>query len=112
MGERSHHSFGRLAREFSIGIKRDYETNSGQCREVANFDGEAIKLLAHQVVEVHQFAALTLPTHPEPLARIVDAMAMEQEERSHFFIGIFLVEAVDEIGSEVDESVVFNRLEG
>jgi len=59
------------------------------------FSWKAVKLGAQQVVQVHQFAALTLPSHPESFSRVVNAMAMEEKERSHALSGIFLVELGD-----------------
>jgi hypothetical protein len=48
-----------------------------------------------QLIQVEQLSTLSLPTHPNALACIEDAMAMQQNERATFFFGILRVEVVD-----------------
>jgi hypothetical protein len=56
-------------------------------------------------VEVEEFAALTLPAHPDTLASVEDAMAMEEEEGSAALAGVFVVEVDDALGGEEGQRV-------
>ena len=48
--------------------------------EVANLDRKAIEVASDQPVEIEQLAALALPSHPDALARVEDAVPMEERE--------------------------------
>ena len=73
--------------------------------------GKLSNLPSHQVVQVHQFAALAFPAHPQPLARVVDAVAMQQKERAQFLAAYFLVQTADQVPGEVHQRIIsFQRL--
>src|ERR1700733_3122231 len=107
MRERSHHAVRRSARKLSIGIECDDEPNFGENREVANFDRKAVVFRTQKFVQVHQLAALALPTHPAFLARVVDAMAMQQKERPLLFPRVLLVKFLNERRTQLDQGILF-----
>src|SRR5579863_615084 len=80
MRQGSGHAVRRASWKLRIRIERNHKANTRQNRQVTNFYGEAVILSAQELVEVEQFAALTLPSHPRFLTRVVNTMAMKKKE--------------------------------
>ena len=77
---RTDHAPGGATGELGIGIKCDDESDLRQDGEIADFDGKAVVLATKQLIEIHELAALPLPAHPNTLARVIQTVAMEQQE--------------------------------
>src|ERR1700751_3341976 len=97
MCQGSYHPLRRPARELSIGIEGDHETNTMKDAEIAYFHGEGVILAAQQPIKVKQLTALALPPHPCSFARVVDAVTVEKEERPHALPGIPLIQFLDQV---------------
>ncbi len=69
-----------VARKLGVGIERDDVLDSGQQGIVAGDYGKIVKLAKKQVIQVEQFAALALPTHPGFFDGVVSAIAVKQEK--------------------------------
>jgi hypothetical protein len=70
-----------VARQASITVECDAVPHGRQHREVADVDRETgIGRTTQQAVELLDFAALALPSHPEAFARIPLTQTMEQEK--------------------------------
>src|SRR6185437_1715632 len=106
VGHGADHRGGRSAGQLRVGVESDDVLHPGKDGDVPGLDGERVEFSAEIFVEIEKLAPLALPTHPDALARIEDAMAVEQEERSAFGRGrIAEVEVVDEGDGEIDERV-------
>ena len=90
-------------------VQRDDETNLRQDRQVANFHRETIVFAAQQLVQVHQLAALALPTHPHSLARVVNPVAMEEKKRSRSLAGVLFVQLAHQLRAVFDQRIIFGR---
>ena len=82
----------RSARKLGVGVERDDETDLRENGKIADLDREAVVLSAQKFVQVEQLAALAFPAHPSLLARVVDAVAVQQKKRSLLVVGILLVQ--------------------
>ena len=112
MRHRADHAIGRSARQFRVRVQRDHETNLRQDREVADLHREAVVFIAQQLVQVHQLAALALPTHPHSFARVVNPMAMEQKKRSRGLAGVFFVEFAHQLRAVIDQRIILGAGSG
>ena len=106
---RADHAVRGVARQFGVGVKGDDEANFRQHGKIADLYREAVVLVAQQLVEVHQLAALALPTHPDSFARVVDAVAVQQHEQALALAAMLFVQVADEFGAEFDQRIVFLR---
>src|ERR1700751_2211041 len=106
VGHRADHGGGGSARELRVRVEGDDVVNARECVEIAGFYREGIEIAAQILVEVEKLATLSLPSHPDTLPRVENAMAMEQQEgamsgRS----GVAEVKVVGEAYSEIDEGI-------
>jgi hypothetical protein len=70
-----------VARQLRVGVERDDVTDVGEQSGVGRRDDETrIARAAQQAVELLQLAALALPAHPLPLARVPQPLAVEKVE--------------------------------
>src|SRR5262249_29508543 len=76
----AHHATGASSWQFGVGIQSKDIAHVGKHGKIAHLDGKTVVLTAEEAIEIHEFAALALPSHPNPLVRVVDPMAMEQEK--------------------------------
>ena len=73
----------RIARQLGVGVERDHVLDAGERRDIADDRREALRralFAGEKRVQVAELPALALVTHPQPLPRIPQARAMEQEE--------------------------------
>ncbi len=105
MSHGANHAVRRAPRKLRIGVQRDDVLRVRQRAQVAGLHRKRIKLALEQLVEIQQLAALALPAHPNALARVKDAMAVEQEERSRSCRGIPLIQLVGELNGQIDQRV-------
>src|SRR5580698_1052829 len=96
MRQCSHHAKRRPAWKLSVGVEGDHETDLWKDGEIAHLDRKAVIFAAEQLVQVQQFAALALPSHPSFFARVINAMAMEEKKRPHFLGRVLLIQLVDQ----------------
>ena len=82
--------------QLRVGIERDHVADARQNREIPNLDREVVRVLTQQVVEVEQFPALALPTHPGAFARVEDPVPVEKEERTPALTFVLVVQAFDQ----------------
>ena len=73
------------------------------------FTGKLSCSAAQQLVQVHQLAALALPTHPHSFARVVNPVAMEEKKRSRSLAGVLLVEFAHQLRAVVDQRIILGR---
>ena len=66
-----------------------------QCFQRSDFERKTVVLMEQEFVEVEQLTALSLPSHPDALAGVEDAMAMQEEEGSAVLAAVFCVQLVD-----------------
>src|SRR5690348_16054142 len=74
------HGGGGAARQLRVRVEGDDVAHARKGGEIAGLDGKGVEFSAQIFVEVEQLATLALPAHPDALARVEDAMAMEEEE--------------------------------
>ena len=91
------HAGGGAARKLGVGVERDDVADMLQGVEWAGLQGEAVVLVQQEFVEVEELAALALPSHPDALAGVEDAMAMQEEEGSSLCAGILGVQMFDAV---------------
>src|ERR1700712_4531803 len=89
------HACGCATRKLRVGVKRDDVADTLQSLQWACFYRKAVVLTEQIIIEIEQLAAFSLPSHPDPLAGVEDAMPMQEEERAAFFIAVFGVQIVD-----------------
>ena len=81
MRQRPDQATGGLNRQLCVGIQRDDVADGRQNRHVAVANDEAgARVAAKQPVELRQFAALALPSHPAPFAGIPAPLPVKQKE--------------------------------
>ncbi|MEI9981161.1 MAG: hypothetical protein WDN23_19565 [Edaphobacter sp.] len=105
VGHSADHACGGAAGELGVGVKRDDVTDVVEELERTGFEGKAVVLIEEKFIEVEELAALALPAHPDTLARIEAAMAMEEKEGAAVLAGIFCVEIDDTLCGEQSKGV-------
>src|SRR5271170_4576928 len=95
MRNRANHPRRGAARKLCIGIQSDDVSNAPQNLDRSCFDRKAIELMKQEFVQIEQLSPLPLPAHPDTLACIEDAMAMQEDERSALCGWILRIQRVD-----------------
>ncbi len=80
MSHRSDHAMRGSAWKLGIRIERKHKLNPRKNGQIADLDGEAVVMSAEKPIQIHELPALALPAHPSLLARVVNPVAMQQEE--------------------------------
>src|SRR4051812_18411918 len=89
----------RVTRQPGVAVERDAIPDLRQNRPVADRQDETgIGRAAEEPVELLDLAALALPSHPEALAFVPLAQAMEQEEAIRIAVTVLRVEGGDAVG--------------
>ena len=94
MSHGADHASGRATRKLRVGVQGDDVADALQSFQRACLERKAIVLTEQKFVEIKEFAALSLPTHPHSLASIEDPMTMQEKERATIFVGVFCVQIV------------------
>ncbi len=94
MGHCADHACGCATRKLRVGVKGDDVTDAVQSLQRPCLYRKAVVLMKQKIVEVEQFAALSLPSHPDSLASIEDAMTMEDKERAALLVAVFGIQIV------------------
>src|SRR6185312_595528 len=98
-------SGGCARRKLRIRVERDNVTHGAQRIEIADLDGEGIEAALQIFVQVEELAALALPSHPNPLARVEDAMAMKKKKGAVLRIMVASIELSNEAARQINERV-------
>src|SRR6476660_6319188 len=81
MRDRSNQQLRRVTRQHRVRVESDYVADVFQSARVADDGGERIlRTSAHELVELRQLPALSLPSHPDVLLRIPQPRTMEKEK--------------------------------
>ena len=99
------HGVGRAPRQLGIRIQRDDVLCVGKRAQVSGLDREGIELTLEQLVQIEQLAPFPLPAHPHSLARIENAMPVQQEERSRSRFRVALVQFVGQLNRQLDQRI-------
>src|SRR5262249_39231402 len=80
MSDGSNKFGGHAAGELRIGIESEDVANGTESGDIAHANGERSGIAANQAIQLEELSAFSLPSHPEALAVVVHAMAMEHEK--------------------------------
>src|SRR5664279_1621355 len=97
MCQSANHPASGATRQFGIRVEGDDVTYFEKIRQLSCLCGKTIELAPQQVVEIHQLAPFAFPSHPQPFARVIDAMAMEQKKGNHLLLGVLFIEPAYQI---------------
>src|SRR5271154_499206 len=95
MRDRANHARRRTARGLRIGIQRDDVSTLPQNLDRSGLDRKAIELVKQEFVQIEQLSPLPLPAHPDTLACIEDAVAMQEDKRSALCGWILRIQIID-----------------
>src|SRR5258707_653676 len=69
-----------VARQLCIGVQRDHVLDTAQLFLVAGYRRKVVGLSQQQIIQIQQFAALALPTHPNLFDGIESTIPVKQEK--------------------------------
>src|SRR5437667_2815516 len=95
MRQRADKALGGAAWQLRVSVQSDDESYFWKDREITCLDWETVIVAGQNLVQVHQLTALTFPSHPDFLARVINAMTVEHEKRTHLLARIFFVQFLD-----------------
>jgi len=107
MGSGANQAMRAITRQLGVGIEGDHISNASQDGKVADLHGEFVGIAAQQFVEVQEFAALALPTHPGVFHLVKNAVAVEMVERPHSGIGVLAIQALNQLRAQRNVGVLF-----
>ena len=62
-------------------------------------------LMEEKIIEVEQLATLSLPSHPDSLAGVKDAMTMQEKERAALLVTVLCIQIVHALRREGSEGI-------
>ena len=85
---------GRVRGQFRVSIQGNDVSNGREHGYVSGFHGETVGRPEEQVVEVHQLAPFSLPTHPTSFRGVINAMTVQMQETAPSVRCILLIQLI------------------
>ena len=106
MSHCSDEPLGRVRGQFRVSIQGNDVSNGREHGYVSGFHGETVGRPEEQVVEVHQLAPFSLPTHPTSFRGVINAMTVQMQETAPTVRRILLIQLIDQIGANSDQFIM------
>ncbi len=102
-----HEFSGGIAWQFGIGIESNHVPDITQTFHIADGKRKAVfHAAAQECVEIRQFAALTLVTHPGVFLRIPAPRTVQQQEIAVLILKVLFVQFLDVVLDMLQQAVV------
>src|ERR1700733_1159302 len=106
MSNRSDELVRRISWQLRVEIESDHVLDARKERQISNFFSEAVAFFEQQLIEIENFPALALPSHPNAFSRVECPRAMEMEKCAFPFVRVLVIQRANQVRAQARQTIM------